>query len=125
MMIYVHAWKLKDHIEEQFAPLCQQHGLNINDLHVLMTLYQQGDQMPSKLAEAAGFRPTSFTPLLDRLEQRGLIQRQKHPDDRRAILIVLTAAGEALRDPLVQTALKIEREVRDTILDWLPLESVE
>ncbi|MHB8766770.1 MAG: MarR family winged helix-turn-helix transcriptional regulator, partial [Deferrisomatales bacterium] len=35
------------------------------------------------------------TYLVDRLEQRGYLDRRRSPDDRRAVYAVLTAAGEA------------------------------
>ena len=41
-----------------------------------------------------------MTGLVDRLEQRGLIERQSNPKDRRVKLIALTKAGETLRDRL-------------------------
>jgi DNA-binding MarR family transcriptional regulator len=34
-----------------------------------------------------------MTGILDRLEKLALVERQPHPDDRRAILICLTAQG--------------------------------
>ncbi|MGW4118184.1 MarR family winged helix-turn-helix transcriptional regulator [Nocardia sp. NPDC004711] len=37
---------------------------------------------------------------IDRLESQGLVQKQIHPTDRRARLVTLTAAGEALRTQL-------------------------
>jgi DNA-binding MarR family transcriptional regulator len=39
---------------------------------------------------------SNVTGLVDRLEERGLIQRKDNPDDRRAYRVVLTAAGRKL-----------------------------
>ena len=41
-------------------------------------------------------RDADLTRLLDRLETRSLIQRQRQTDDRRVVLITITAAGLAL-----------------------------
>jgi DNA-binding MarR family transcriptional regulator len=48
------------------------------------------------LARAAEVHPGAMTRLLDRLEARGLVVRQADPGDRRALLIHLTDAGNAI-----------------------------
>lgn len=40
--------------------------------------------------------PGNTTGVLDKLEESGLVERRPHPDDRRALLVGLTAAGEQL-----------------------------
>ena len=47
------------------------------------------------LAERLGADPPYVTLIVDDLEQRGLVQRTPHPQDRRAKLVALTAAGRA------------------------------
>jgi DNA-binding MarR family transcriptional regulator len=51
-------------------------------------------------------RAPDITRLLDKLEQRGLIERDRPPDNRRVVTIGITAAGIALlgelREPLRQ-----------------------
>src|SRR6185436_2315133 len=68
-------------------------GLSVIEWYVLRALYEQDGQMPSRLAEAVGRPATSFTPILDAIESKGLIERGKDPRDRRAIKIQLTAQG--------------------------------
>jgi DNA-binding MarR family transcriptional regulator len=51
---------------------------------------------------------SAMTNRLDRLEKRGLIARQTDPDDRRGLIIVLTAAGYALADSLVASHVATE-----------------
>jgi DNA-binding MarR family transcriptional regulator len=47
------------------------------------------------LAEQLAADPPYVTLIVDGLEQGGLVQRLPHPDDRRAKLVKLTAAGRA------------------------------
>ena len=49
-----------------------------------------------ELAARVGVDETTATRLVDRLEGLGLVERQAVEGDRRATLVVLTAAGEAL-----------------------------
>jgi len=46
-----------------------------------------------EVAQAAEVDPSAATVAVDRLEQRGLVQRQAHPDDKRRRLVHLTEAG--------------------------------
>lgn len=47
------------------------------------------------LASKLKVDPPNVTPIVDDLEQRGLVERRPHPDDRRAKLVALTPAGRA------------------------------
>jgi DNA-binding MarR family transcriptional regulator len=47
------------------------------------------------LAEGLAADPPYATLIVDDLEERGLVQRMPHPEDRRAKLVQLTASGRA------------------------------
>jgi DNA-binding MarR family transcriptional regulator len=47
------------------------------------------------LAERLASDPPYVTLMVDDLEERGLVKREPHPEDRRAKLVKLTAAGRA------------------------------
>lgn len=54
--------------------------------------------MPMKdLATCMDFDPSYVTVVADRLESRGLIERQPHPTDRRVKNLVLTAKGAEMK----------------------------
>lgn len=58
---------------------------------------------PMAMRELAGrlkCDPSNITGLIDRLEARGLVERQAHPSDRRVKYVVLTAQGRVLRNRL-------------------------
>ena len=87
-------------------------GLTVIEWYVLRTLYEQDGQMASRLSEAVGRPATSFTPILDKIENKGLIERRSHPADRRAIKIHLTKQGQALKERVAASAERIERKLR-------------
>jgi MarR family transcriptional regulator, organic hydroperoxide resistance regulator len=76
-------------------------NLNVMQAYILRALYEQDGQRPSDLAHIVGRPPTSFTPILDKLEDKGFIHRSPHPSDRRSIRIYLTASGSELREPIL------------------------
>jgi DNA-binding MarR family transcriptional regulator len=54
-----------------------------------------GPQTLRALAELLAADPPYVTLMVDDLEERGLVQRLPHPEDRRAKLVELTPAGRA------------------------------
>ena len=85
-------------------PLFAEHGLQPGEFDVLATLRRSGAPYaltPTALYEAAMLSSGGMTNRIDRLETAGLIERQKHPTDRRGVLVALTSEGKELIDKLV------------------------
>ena len=74
---------------ERLEPL----GLSPRAWGVLTTLAESGPLPQIELAIATATDRTAMVYLLDELEERGLVERVRNPDDRRSFLIHLTAAG--------------------------------
>lgn len=64
-------------------------GLSAVESKVLDYLARFGAQTPKDLARLSGLAPASVTAMIDRLERKGIVNREPHPDDRRKVLIVL------------------------------------
>lgn len=61
-----------------------------------------GESMPMRLlAESLHFDSSNVTGIVDRLEERGLVERRASDQDRRVKLLVITEAGTELRDRLI------------------------
>jgi DNA-binding MarR family transcriptional regulator len=70
--------------------------LSIHEFDVLLNLDDAGGRLRmGELAAAITFSKSGLTRLVDRLVNAGLVQRDVVPEDRRAIEVVLTAAGAA------------------------------
>jgi DNA-binding MarR family transcriptional regulator len=64
------------------------HGaISLIHLNVLTLLEANGPLSMSHLAEGLGISVASATGVVDRMEARGLVERQRHPDDRRVVLV--------------------------------------
>jgi DNA-binding MarR family transcriptional regulator len=81
-------------------------GLSAVESKVLDYVARFGPQTPKELARHSGLAPASVTAMIDRLESKGIVNREPHPDDRRKILISLDshaiASGVHLWDHLVK-----------------------
>ena len=51
-------------------------GLSVVEWYILRMLYEQDGQMASRLADGVGRPATSFTPILDKLQDKGFIERR-------------------------------------------------
>ncbi len=70
-------------------------GLSFGKIRALRRIAKR--PMPMReLAALLGVDPPNLTPVVDDLEQAGLVERQAHPTDRRVKLVVATADGAAL-----------------------------
>lgn len=71
---------------------------------LMATLHMLGDSAMTmrELAETIGLEPSNLTGIVDRLELRGLVERQSSSDDRRIKRVSLTRAGSLVRKRLVE-----------------------
>jgi DNA-binding MarR family transcriptional regulator len=88
-------------------------GVSMAQMHILFTLRRNGEMTMSGLADVLGVSLSNGTGLIDRLEERGYIERDRVATDRRIVLVRVTAAGElmleevdALSDALLRSVLE-------------------
>ena len=87
-----------------FHALRQLLGRLLEPFGLLVTDYQalrvagHGPRRPGAVSEYLAISPAATTELLDRLEARGLLRRDRDPSDRRATVITLTTKGMELRE---------------------------
>ncbi|MGB9428995.1 MAG: MarR family transcriptional regulator [Gammaproteobacteria bacterium] len=75
--------------------LIGERGLTTPQLICLQNLQEQGSMTTGMLAQAVSLSPATVTGILDRLELRGLVTRERRPEDKRRVLVSVTAAGAA------------------------------
>jgi DNA-binding MarR family transcriptional regulator len=63
------------------------------EAHILAHLHETGEARISDLHARFGHRRSTLTSVLDRLDQRALIERRSDPDDRRSFIVIPTRAG--------------------------------
>jgi DNA-binding MarR family transcriptional regulator len=71
-------------------------GLSMAQINILYTLKRCGEMPMSRLAEMLNVSLSNATGLIDRIEERGFVERTRVPEDRRIVLIRVTPAGEQM-----------------------------
>ena len=64
-----------------------QGAISLIHLNVLIMLEASGPVSMSGLADALDISVASATGVVDRMEARGLVERRRHPEDRRVVLV--------------------------------------
>ena len=72
------------------------HGLTLAEFGVLAALHEHGALLLGEVQRKILVSSGGITYLVDRLQAKGLIERQACPEDRRAWYAALTPKGEAL-----------------------------
>jgi DNA-binding MarR family transcriptional regulator len=78
--------------------LARQTNLSTSQLLVLELLAEGPPQTVGGIGERVGLAQATATSLIDRLEERGLVARQRSDTDRRQVHVILTDAGRTLQD---------------------------
>lgn len=94
-------------ITRAYRPLLRELGITYPQYLTLMTLWQHNTGTVSDLAQDLDLPANALTPLLQRLEEAGLIVRRRSPVDGRAVLIELTSVGRELE----RSAAAVQRTV--------------
>jgi len=76
--------------------LGKKYQVSAPQLYCLLTLNDHGPLPPSQIARHILVKSSTVTGIVDRLEQKGLVQRVRNSRDRRVINIELTEKGRAL-----------------------------
>lgn len=86
---------------KQYTPLLDELGITYPQYLVLLVLWQTDHLVVSELSKKLLLDSNTLTPLLKRLEQKGLITRTRLQSDERKVNISLTNQGEKLQDKAV------------------------
>lgn len=86
------------------------HGIRSGQWSVLRILWDIEGLTQVELADRMRVEKASLTGVLEGMERRGLILRERNEEDRRKINITLTAQGRRLKSQLLPHAVKINRK---------------
>ncbi|WP_309082640.1 MarR family transcriptional regulator [Chelativorans sp.] len=92
-------------------------GITPGEARTLLHAARAGEMRQNVLAERMGLEAMTLSSYLDRLEERGLIQRVPDPSDRRAKLVRLTDAADAALQAIMRVTTEVRRKARGDMSD--------
>jgi len=93
-----------DALDRELAPF----DITAAQFVVLLALASGEADSAAGLCRGISYDPGAMTRMIDRLEQKGLIQRTDHPDDRRRVGLELTAEGKTVYPKLKAAAMSVQ-----------------
>ncbi len=106
-----------DLLKRLFSRVMEPHGITVQQFNVLHILRgARPEQLPTLVIAGRMIEETpGITRLLDRLERKGLVKRERCASDRRQVLCEITPRGLALLDRLEEPVARLEREVMSVL----------
>jgi len=98
-------------LERELKTFFARYGLELWEMDVLLTLRRAGEPYaltPGALLQAVMVTSGAMTNRIDRLEAKGLVERQAGADDRRSVIVRLTPKARTLLDELLAEHLRNE-----------------
>jgi DNA-binding MarR family transcriptional regulator len=105
--------RLESLFQQRFAGVFAEFGMKAGDYGIMVALRRAGppyELSPTELAKARMMSSGGLTPALDRLQRRAWIERTPNPDDRRGLLVRLTAVGRELIDTAMEAHVAAEQD---------------
>jgi DNA-binding MarR family transcriptional regulator len=106
--------RLARHLDRQRSAAFADSGLESWEFDVLAALRRAGPEhrlSPGQLLRETMVTSGTMTHRVDRLAARGLVTRDPHPEDRRAVLVVLTDQGRAAVDGAFADLMNAEQQI--------------
>ncbi len=94
-------------VVSQYKPLLSDIDLTYTQYITMMVLWEYGSASVGEIGDRLYLDSGTLTPLLKRLEAKGLIRRERSATDERTVVISLTDDGVALEDRAAQVPLKL------------------
>jgi DNA-binding MarR family transcriptional regulator len=108
-----------------YQPYLDEIGLTYTQYITMMVLWEAKSLLMGELGKYLYLDSGTLTPLLKRMESKGLIKRRRGAADGRTLLITVTEKGEALKEKALQIPLqmaqciKMEREDTEQLYSLL------
>ncbi|WP_202903947.1 MarR family winged helix-turn-helix transcriptional regulator [Halomonas huangheensis] len=118
MGIFTRLYRALKHVDRRVAAVFRSYGLREGEFDLLATLYRRDSPQgmtPNALCEAVVLSSGAMTNRLDRLTERGLVERVANPEDRRSVLVRLSDSGHEMMPDLLDAYLAELKAMRSAL----------
>lgn len=100
-------------VVKSYKPYLDPLGLTYTQYIVMMALWEKEEMTVSQLGQDLYLDSGTLTPLLKKLEQKGLVTRRRAAEDERVVFVAITEEGMKLREEAVH--------IPDKMISCLPI----
>lgn len=93
--------RVRETLMAHFRPLLAEHGLTEQQWRILREIVEQGPLEPRQLCEACSISSPSIVGVLQRMEETGLVERERMAHDQRRVRVSLTARSRKIAQRLI------------------------
>lgn len=105
-----------------YGPVLGELGITYPQYLVLLVLWEADEPMSvGAIGEHLHLDSGTLTPLLKRLQDQGLVTRERDPDDERRVLVAPTAAGRAMRKRAATIPAEVSQQYGVAVSDAIDL----
>lgn len=101
---------IRNHLKNNLEKDLQEYDISPAQSIIIRRLCEKDNLTQKELAKDTYFKQSSLTLLIDKLEQKGLVERKNKKNDRRAYLICITKKGKNLEEIIKDAGKKVEDE---------------
>jgi DNA-binding MarR family transcriptional regulator len=97
-----------------YKPYLERVGLTYTQYITMMVLWERQSVTAKELGQRLYLDSGTLTPLLKRMEAKGLLTRQRDPVDERSLRVTVTDAGKALKERCLEIPYCMTKNVKLT-----------
>ncbi len=97
---------------KQYKPFLDELELTYTQYIAMMVLWEHRSVTVKELGQYLFLDSGTLTPLLKKMEAKGLISRKRDQEDERSLIVSLTPEGDALRERALEVPKKMAQCVR-------------
>lgn len=105
-----------DLISAHFSP-APSDELSIQELKIIDYLGQRESGIMREISEYLQVAVSTMTGIVDKLEEKGLVKRERNNEDRRIVRVLLTGKGRKLYKSYVENYLDMSRQMLQSLSD--------
>ncbi len=118
--MWIYTRKINENTNKAFYPICEQYGLTMLQVRILMELYQYGFHTIGSLANSIDVAGANISAMCKKLERSGFLERTRDKKDERVVMVILTEKGneivvEIIRAIDVKISQHINGETEETL----------
>lgn len=105
----------REGVISRFRPLLKTHGITEQQWRIVRALVDRGPMEPRQIVEVCGISSPSLAGVLSRMDEMGLVQRERFDNDARRVSVTLTAKSRALAQKLAPQIEAVYAEIETLI----------